>query len=235
MRPIRERLRPLGGVTGIAIAIAGGFGAAVGGYSLPDPQSLRAEEEIYARVDQRAVAVWKTTVGNEYRELRIEATRGGSAEARGRVTANGESESSTGRDVRGSFQAHLLTCTDPGTPNEQCDFQEWKAAVLLEQIEFDPAMQSARFNGIVDGCSFDVRWTGEGLPAPFEQRNAEASLGSQGFNEKAEGFAEVSRVAPARIDTSCVGSTTESAPGFLSVGLRRYIVGRGGVDWSQPQ
>ena len=241
MRPSRSRvLRPIGGLTGVVIAIAGGFGVAVGTYSLPDPTSLRAENDAYVRVDQRAMAVWKIEDQDGYRELRIEATRGASAEAAADAGIDGAG-TRQGRDTNAYFRAQLLRCS----PGDECTFEEWRATLAPDAIEFDPAMGGAHFAGVADcnpetdcdagtTCTFDVEWTAGGIPAPFEQRQADVGLHPRGMDEKVEGFAEVSRVAPAGIQSTCAGET-EEAPGYLSMGLRRTIVGRGGVRWSTPE
>ncbi|MGH2829775.1 MAG: hypothetical protein ACRDJM_04770, partial [Actinomycetota bacterium] len=56
---VLRRLRSWGGFAGALAAVAGGVGAAVGLYSLPDPTAADVSAHVYAGAGQAAIAVSK--------------------------------------------------------------------------------------------------------------------------------------------------------------------------------
>jgi hypothetical protein len=208
------RLRSLGGAAGLVVAVAGGFGAAVGLYELPDPQTAALDAHVYSRADQRAIAVRRTDYEWGYTVLRIEASRGGSA---GAEVGNAEpSPPPPGGEVATWFRATLETC-----PNDaECSTQFWNDGVPSEWFVFGPTMEGASFQGQVDGCDFDVEWSGQGQIAPFEAHDSIAQTGIWHADARLDGASgEASRVAPAQVDT-CFTDLDVDVPGFLSVGAR---------------
>lgn len=236
-----QRLRAVGGAVGVAVAVAGGFGAAVGLYSLPDPQGANITAEAYARAKERAFAA-STLQADEFGStvLRIEVSRGArrlyaGVRESGDDSPLAEEHQNTDVELGIFFHAELLRCYEFGCEPDQ----EWDASVPLEWFQFDPAMgaasdpavPAASFSGEVEGCQFDVVWHPEGLIVPFEAHRADSESSSPDPSDPwrrrthafVSGVAEVSRVAPADIlmdpgqaEPSCLHYERSGAPGYLS-------------------
>jgi hypothetical protein len=225
-----KRMRSVGGLVGVAVAVAGGFGAAVGLYSLPDPQSLGGDGGVYARLDERGIAVWNhhdesTGVTTQ---LRIDVSRGGSAGEDLGVSAEDWPRLDGRQDLNVSFLAVRRTCWT----EDQCNEQYWNEQVPSVWFVVDALMNQASFHGAVEGCQFDIEWTGEGVIAPWAgYEHSDAWLGPWNAGMHLQNaFGELSRVAPAQISMSpgewdgCQPwSSGDPAPGYLSRGLRRGL------------
>lgn len=253
MRMWKRWGRSLGGAVGIAVAVAGGFGAAVGLYSLPNPQGAAVGAgATYASADQRAIAVWRQDYEWGYTRLAVEAARGGFVTGAGAgASTAGPPDGGADASVGARFHAELYTCMWDGN---WCEItQSWGntlgpsggTAVPLSAFEFDPAMQRARFIGDVDGCHFDVEWRGDGLVAPYEGHAQDSGSFVQGdpfgagANASEHGFAEVSRVAPAHLvmdpapEQPTCSHLDELPNGYLSQGVGPQSVGVSGFVWSE--
>lgn len=230
-----NRMRSLGGVAGILAAVAGGLGAAVGFYDLPDPAGFGVGASAYVRADQRAIAV--VTTGDcsvACSTLRIDTGRGGSAgeDANHGGPAPGVPQVLGEEDVNGFFSAWLETCTP-----KECFVQGgWESRTVLEGLTLDPLLESARFTGEVGGCFFDVTWEGGGIAAPFAGvPGASAGAGPWHANARFDNASlDVSRQATADIEMSpqyegaCEAASYMDAPGYLAQGVRRVNAGAGG-------
>lgn len=209
MKTLTHRIRSVAGVAGALAAVAGGVGAAVGLYTLPDPAAQTVTAHVYERADQRAIAVWREEQPDGgYIRLYVELARGASASAEHPVYQPYVAPVAY-------FSSHREACNEAG----ECEpLGGWYTEIPLDAFDFDPLLGRARFTGTVDGCAFDVEWTGTGEAAPFA--GYQGSAGSDWFPDLRldRGYAEVSRVAPATID-SCFTSL-DDVPGFLSQGLR---------------
>lgn len=234
----KVRIRSIGGLVGVAVAVAGGFGAAVGFYSLPDPRSAAVGAGVYANAAQRAVAA--ATLRRDqfgFTNLRIEVVRGlkgarGGASGMGSDWPRSSLSHGANADVGTFLHAEVLTCDNQGGCFTE---QQWDGSFPLDAFELSPQMDGAHFSGEAEGCAFDVVWTGEGLITPFEGHHliADSELGPAGGtgpwrtrqNAQVGGFAEISRVAPAHIEMtpsafegSCTPYVRDRAPGYLSQG-----------------
>lgn len=214
--------RSFGGLAGAVAAVAGGIGAAVGFYSVPDPTTTAVGQNVYVRADEHAIAVWTRDNGDGTRtEVRIDTGRGGSAGATASAGARGFPSAAGEQRAGVHFTAMMQTCNEAG---ECYDFVFYEAEEWMPMtLEIDPLLQRATFSGLLHECQFDVTWTGTGEVAPFVGApNSDGSIGIRGANARVDnGFAETSRVAPADIQT-CFGSF-QDANGYLSRGIRRTI------------
>lgn len=212
-----ERMRTIGGLTGVVAAVAGGVGAAVGLYSLPDPSIMSVDTHAYARVTQRAEAVIRIDNGDgTTTRIHIEATQGPTVLA----AAPPGDENPSGAVLDVSFSASRHICD----ANQNCErTDEWGAQLPLSAFQFDPAMGTAHLQAEAagGGCSFEVHWVGQDQIAPVSNVDHEGPQAPWNTHQKTEAFAEVSRVAPATV-TACFG-TFQNVPGFLSQGVRRVI------------
>jgi hypothetical protein len=214
-------------VAGVALAVAGSFGVAVGTYSLPDPTSASVGGSVYERVDQRAAAFWEGMYLGAEHALRIEVFHTSSA---------GMPDGSTPAANVGasSLNAALMKCLVESCEgqwagcegSESCEFvQGWDGAIPAEAFTFDPAMSSAHFKGTVQGCDFEVSWTGEGEIVPVSNHDENTHLAPTPWRAEVDfsGLAELSRVAPATIVDSCLGLPDTAARGYMSQGLTRSL------------
>lgn len=213
MRLFWRGLRPLGGAVGIAVAIAGGLGAAVGVYSLPDPRHFSVSADVYARADQAAFAEWQQETEDGFLSLRLMVSRTASGGGRGFVSESSR-QAAAEQDVNTYFQASVETCGDAG-----CDERFFDSPVPIGSFRFSPVLRDASFSGEVDGCRFEIEWTGTGAVVPFHQANTFSHVSQWNAFIDQDAFASVARQAHVSI-AACFLSAPD-APGSLSVGLSR--------------
>jgi len=221
MKGMRERTKAIGGVgLGAALALAGSFGVAVGVYTLPDPQSSAIDAHVYARLDQHAVAVATLSEDESSRiVLRIEASRGASSYVDVLARGDGDVDQHADPTTGVSFTAFKQECTNDGFCQ---DLDYWASSVPSDWFVFDPLMESASFSGTVAGCAFDIVWTGEGMILPIGTRpEPPYNTGNQHADVTTQGTTELSRVAPAHIDT-CF--QTVDGPGYIGLGERKDVL-----------
>lgn len=209
---IGKARRSFGGALGIAVAVAGGCGAAVGVYSLPDPSHFAVAGDVYVRADQRARAHVHEEDDLGYRNLWVLVSRGAGARGRGFVSESSH-EAFESHDVSTYFQASLEECNW----YDECQTaRTWEATVPLGWFHFSPVLRNARFGGVVDGCRFDISWTGTGAIVPGAGGNVNFGIGT--MNHSAAG-PDVFRVA--LVDLASCAMSAEDAGGALEQGVKR--------------
>lgn len=215
-----ETFRSLSAAVGVAVAVAGGFGAAVGTYSPPDPQTAGVDAHAggaYAPGSQVAEAVSTQDNGDgTFTVLRVTAVRGSAVGANASASGGGTPVAGQGAEVgRTRFSLLQSVCDENGECLPQ---QEMAGEVPGSAFQFDPLMQSATFSYEFDGCQIDVGWTGEGLIGPVEGHASSTRVAPWHAEVRADARAEMSRVAPADIDACFLGAPIQNAPGYLSQG-----------------
>jgi hypothetical protein len=207
---------------GIVIAVAGGFGTAVGIYSLPDPQTAFVTASVYEDVNQHAQAQFENSDdGGGSVFFEVDIVRGALVAADAYATTHSHGASSA-RFLGTTFDARRDVCVFDSEQGDVCDFKVWSAQLPLNAVDFDPLMQSAHFSGTIDGCHFDIVWKTSGKIAPFEAISPSQTLQPWNVTAGASAYAVLAKDGTTADVSACFG-TLKHIPGHLSEGLQHSV------------
>lgn len=236
MRLVRDKnaARSIGAMAGVVVAVAGGLGAAVGLYSMPDPHNASVGAGSYTQAAEMAVAVATLDNGDI---LRIEASRGAAHGRAGAGTGPGplfDVDQTFGTRLRADIRTCDYGCYCDGLGDCAGVYRRWEAFVPDSWFEFSPLLDAAAFSGNVHDCQFDIVWHPEGAIGPFAGHSlapgSRLDPNGGGIGIAQSTFGAASRTAPADIDMSgggCFDYSRDAAPGFVTVGFRLEHGGAG--------